>query len=50
MKIQMLRRGMINGLQELEKFLEPTARHTLADHFALQHIEHSEQGGGPMRS
>jgi len=50
----MLRHGMINGLQELEKFLEPflepTARHALADHFALQYIEHSEQGGDPMRS
>ena len=48
MQIQLPRGGAIDCLQEPDKFLVPMARHTVADHRAVEHAEGGEHGGGAM--
>ncbi len=48
MQIQVAWGVAIDFLQEPDKFLVPMARHTVADHRAVEHAEGGEQGGGAM--
>ena len=45
MQVQFGRSFAVDFLEETDKFLMPVARHTVADHLAVEHAEGREQSG-----